>query len=105
MKSVCKDCGTVAAPKEKARGTMAVEVILWLCFLVPGLIYSVWRLSNKYESCPACGSEKLLPVDSPLGKQVANASGYAPEPPRRPSTTAAAGIGHALGSLVGRLKK
>ena len=104
MKCVCKDCGTVAEPKTKARGTMAVEVILWLCFLIPGLIYSVWRMANKYESCPACGSEKLLPLNSPLGAQVAQSSGYVPETPRRPSS-GAVGLGHALGSMVGRLKK
>lgn len=104
MECVCKDCGTVAEPKTKARGTMGVEIALWLFFLLPGLIYSIWRLSNKYDACPACGSEKLLPLDSPVGSQVAQASGYVPEPPRRPSS-GAVGVGHALGSMVGRLKK
>ena len=99
MKRVCKDCGTVAEPKTKARGSMAVEVILWLCFLVPGLIYSVWRLANKYESCPACGGEKLLPLGSPLGAQVAQSAGYVAPP------SAAASFGHDLGRLVGKLKR
>ena len=60
MQHVCKDCGTVAESKTTAKGSFAVEVVLWLCFIVPGLIYSVWRMATKYEACPACGSDKLL---------------------------------------------
>lgn len=104
MKCVCKDCGTVAEPKRKARGAMAVEIILWLCFLLPGVVYSVWRLSNKYDACAACGSEKLLPLSSPVGAQVAQSSGYVAEPARRPSA-GAVGFGHDLGRLVGKLKR
>lgn len=102
MKLVCKDCGTVAAPKRKARGALAVEVILWLCFLLPGLIYSIWRLANKYDACPACSSEKLLPLGSPLGAQVAQSAGYV-APRREPS--AAASFGQDLGRLIGKLKR
>ena len=51
MKQVCKDCGTVGETKTVARGSMGVEIVLWLCFIVPGLIYSIWRLSSKHETC------------------------------------------------------
>lgn len=104
MKRVCKDCGTVAEPETKARGTMGMEIVLWLCFLVPGFIYSIWRLNNKYDACPACGSETLLPLDSPMGKQVAQATGYVPPPPLRPSAEAV-GFGRKLGRMVRRLNR
>lgn len=103
MKHVCKDCGTVAESVTKAKGTMAVEIVLWLFFIVPGLIYSIWRLSNKYEACPACGSEKLLPVNSPVGQQMAASSGHTHEVVK-PSATAV-GIGRSLGRMVGSLKR
>lgn len=103
MNKVCKDCGTVAEPKTATRGTLALEIILWLCFLVPGLIYSVWRLSTRYDACPSCGSANLVPVASPHGKQLAAQSGYVEEV-RRPSS-GAVDIGRALGQLVGRLKR
>lgn len=103
MKHVCKDCGTVAEPKTKAKGSMAVEIVLWLCFLVPGLIYSVWRMANKYESCPACGSDKLLPVGSPVGQQMAASAGYTPEVVK--PSAAAVGFGRSLGRMVGSLKR
>tara|TARA_R110001599_G_scaffold86669_2_gene232243 strand:+ start:334 stop:783 length:450 start_codon:yes stop_codon:yes gene_type:complete len=61
----CVACGTRSDGKQKARGSTLVELVLWLTFLLPGLIYSVWRLSNKYRACPACGSAELIPIDSP----------------------------------------
>ena len=78
MKQVCKDCGTVGETKTVARGSMGVEIVLWLCFIVPGLIYSIWRLSSKHETCSACGSERLVPIQTPAGQQLASASGYVP---------------------------
>lgn len=103
MKQVCKDCGTVGETKTVARGSMAVEIVLWLCLMVPGLIYSIWRLSTKHETCRACGSERLVPIDTPAGVQLAAASGYAPEA-IRPSQGAVS-AGRALGRMVGRLKR
>ena len=61
----CVACGTRSDGKQKARGSTLVELALWLTFLLPGLIYSVWRLGNKYRACPACGSAELIPIDSP----------------------------------------
>lgn len=104
MECVCKDCGTVEESKTKARGSMGIEVVLWLCFLIPGLIYSIWRMSSKYEACSACGSDKVLPLSSPIGAQIAQSSGYVPEAPRRPSD-GAVGLGRALGSMVGKFKR
>lgn len=103
MKLVCKDCGTVDEPKTVARGHMAVEVVLWLCFIVPGLIYSIWRLASKHETCRACGSERLLPPESPAGRQLADAAGYKPEV-IRPSQGAVS-FGRALGRMVGRMRR
>ena len=54
---------------------MGVELILWLCFLVPGLIYSVWRMSSYRATCPSCGSENLVPLDSPNGKKILESQG------------------------------
>jgi len=61
----CMTCGIDGAPKRETRGSFAIEVILWLCFLVPGLIYSIWRISTRFDSCAACGSKQLVPVNAP----------------------------------------
>lgn len=103
METACKDCGTVGESKTRARGSMMVEVVLWLCFIVPGLIYSIWRLSSKHEVCPSCGSDRLVPLDTPVGKSLASSAGHVSEA-RRPSSGAVS-AGRALGRMVGKLKR
>jgi hypothetical protein len=44
----CPNCGTWGSPKTYTKGSFALEVLLWLCLLVPGLLYSVWRLASRY---------------------------------------------------------
>ena len=48
----CPNCGTIDHPMTITRGSFWVEVMLWLFFLVPGLIYSVWRLSTPIRRLP-----------------------------------------------------
>lgn len=70
-KKICSACGTLAAPSVKTRGSFGIELVLWLFFLIPGLVYSLWRLSSRREVCQACGSESILPPDTPMGKILA----------------------------------
>src|SRR4051812_1993701 len=66
----CGDCGTEAIPKSRTSGSIAIELILWLCFLVPGLLYSLWRLTTRRHVCGACGGERILPPDSPMAQKM-----------------------------------
>jgi len=45
---ICANCGHLGDEKQVTKGSFGIEVILWLCFLIPGLIYSLWRLSSRY---------------------------------------------------------
>ena len=68
---VCTRCGTTTPrPKTFTKGSIIVELFLWLMFLLPGLLYSVWRLSTRYRGCPACGSPELIPADSPRARAL-----------------------------------
>jgi uncharacterized membrane protein len=67
---VCKSCGTVGKSKNHMPGSIFIELILWCCFLVPGMIYTVWRHSSAGRVCSACGSKEMIPVSSPLGQQI-----------------------------------
>lgn len=69
---VCSRCGTKAKPKTRVKGGMGTEIVLWLLFIVPGVIYSIWRLTTKTKVCPACESEELVPPDSPVGQKLAS---------------------------------
>lgn len=48
-----------------------IELVLWLCFIIPGLIYSLWRLSTRSPGCPSCGQPGMVNVNSPHGKLLA----------------------------------
>lgn len=103
---VCTSCGYVGEPIAITKGSIWIEVVLWLCFLVPGLIYSIWRLSTRYDGCPSCGQTTIIPVDSPMAKKFLreNFPEQAVKAIRPPSKTAQQ-IGRTLGHLVGRLLK
>jgi hypothetical protein len=67
---ICSACGQVGDGKTKIKGNGLIELILWLCFIIPGIIYSIWRSSSRYKACPSCGSTNLIPADSPIGKKL-----------------------------------
>lgn len=66
----CVACGSVANPRTYTKGSFLIEVALWLCFLVPGLLYSLFRLATRYRGCPACGAPGMIPVTSPIAQQA-----------------------------------
>jgi rubredoxin len=67
---VCKSCGHVGAVKNDAKGSILIEIVLWCCFLLPGIIYTLWRDSSRYKKCPVCGSTEIIPLNSPIGREV-----------------------------------
>ena len=69
-KVICTVCGAAENPKEYSKGSFLVEVVLWLCFIVPGLIYTIWRHASKYDGCRSCKSKAIVPLSSPMGKRL-----------------------------------
>lgn len=61
----CTACGTQARPEVATPGSLLIEIVLWICFLVPGIIYSLWRISARRKVCGACRSDQLIPPGSP----------------------------------------
>ena len=64
---ICKECGYAGPMTTITMGSFAIELFLWLCFLVPGLLYSLWRSSSRRKGCPKCKSTSVVPTDSPIG--------------------------------------
>lgn len=52
------------------KGSLLTEAMLWIFFLIPGLIYSIWRHSTVYDGCGKCGAATVIPLDSPVAKKI-----------------------------------
>ncbi|NLW30307.1 MAG: hypothetical protein GXY77_02495 [Fibrobacter sp.] len=61
----CTDCGYTGRTKRRYQGDGFIELILWLSFIIPGLIYSIWRSSKLLAICPVCNNHNTIPADSP----------------------------------------
>ena len=67
---LCTTCGNTGTPKTVVHGSLAAEIILWVFLLIPGLIYSIWRLTSKEKVCPKCGRPNMIPLDSPIARKM-----------------------------------
>lgn len=67
---VCRDCGFVGKLSKTASGNILIEIILWCCFIIPGLIYTIWSSTSRRYRCPSCSGRTLIPTDSPVGKKL-----------------------------------
>jgi hypothetical protein len=65
----CPVCGTVARPRTVTKGNFGLEFFLWLLFIIPGLIYTLWRISNQSKGCPACKAI-MIPGNSPVAREA-----------------------------------
>jgi putative nucleotidyltransferase with HDIG domain len=66
---LCTSCAYVGKTKTIIKGNINTEIILWFFFLIPGLIYSIWRFRSRHEVCPICDQATIIPADSPKAKQ------------------------------------
>ena len=67
---ICPNCGTVGTPKTVTKGSILIELVLWICFIVPGIIYSIWRLTTRAQACRSCGAGNMVALNSPVGKKL-----------------------------------
>jgi len=68
---ICVNCGTQGKPKIITKGSILIEIVLWICLIVPGIIYSLWRhTSGRQPVCPSCGSPGMIPLGSPKAQAM-----------------------------------
>lgn len=48
-----------------------MELVCWMLLVLPGVFYSIWRLTTRSDVCPTCDSPELLPAQSPGGVLMA----------------------------------
>jgi len=66
---ICQECGEIGWPRKIVPGSFLLEVFLYFLFVIPGLIYTVYRSSHRQEVCPVCRA-RMLPLGSAGGHQV-----------------------------------
>lgn len=59
QKIYCTHCWYEWKVKTITPGSTIIELILWLCMIIPGLIYSWYRMKSKYCICPKCKSDRI----------------------------------------------
>lgn len=67
---ICANCGFKGVPKKVTKGSIFIELILWLFMIVPGVLYTLWRLTSKHKACPKCLAMNMVPLDTPKGKKL-----------------------------------
>lgn len=68
-KFYCPACGQTGNGVRHVPGSILIELVLWLCFLVPGIIYSIWRHAASKKACHVCRTAELIPVNSPRARR------------------------------------
>lgn len=66
----CPICKHEGKAKKVTKGSIIIEIFLWCMMLVPGFIYSLWRLTTRHDACPQCGNANLLKV-KPVEQKIA----------------------------------
>lgn len=66
----CVRCEQVAAPRHVKRGSFLVEFACYFIFFLPGILYGLWRTSSRHAECSCCGSEDVIPTDSPRARRM-----------------------------------
>jgi len=74
-KKVCLTCESVIYPRSITKGSLGMEILLWFFLVIPGIAYSVWRLTTRYDGCPKCKSPNLVGLSSPAGRRIIDAIG------------------------------
>lgn len=69
-KYICGNCGSDTNAETKTPGSILIELVLYLFFIIPGIVYSLWRSSSRKKICHACGGHHLLPRNSPFAQQL-----------------------------------
>ena len=63
-KLICGECKATFEVEVGKRGSAIIEMVLWT-WILPGMIYHFWRKTKPKKTCDYCGSNFLIPADSP----------------------------------------
>ncbi len=79
-KYVCMECGCQREPIMAKRGMLIIELLMWLLYILPGVIYSIWRGVRKHEVCPNCGEPSVVLTSSSRAMKMMRLLNMFPQP-------------------------
>ena len=68
---ICTKCRSTSRPKTVMPGSPPIELLLYMFFILPGMLYSAWRhKARRADRCAACASDAMIPLDTPEGERL-----------------------------------
>lgn len=68
---VCTTCGTMFnRPKIVKPGHWLITVVLVFFYIIPAVIFEVWRTAKERKCCPSCGAATVIPSASTFGQRI-----------------------------------
>ncbi len=77
---VCLTCHSVVVAKREPAGPAWVGWVLLPFYLLPGILYFVWRSRSRRPVCPRCDGTVLVPALSARGNEILAAAAAALPP-------------------------
>lgn len=63
-KYLCMECGCQRDPIIAKRGFLVIELFMWLMYILPGIIYSIWRRVRTQQVCSNCRTPSIVLTSS-----------------------------------------
>lgn len=63
-KYLCMECGCQREPIIAKRGFLIIELFMWLMYILPGVIYSIWRRVRTQQVCTNCRTPSIVLTSS-----------------------------------------
>jgi hypothetical protein len=55
------------------KGSAKLEILFWICGIVPGIIYTSWRIKTAVQACPKCDKGIMISTKGSLGQRMTGA--------------------------------
>lgn len=70
MRKLCTNCYESDFQVTKKGGSVTTELLLFLFFIIPGLMFSALRGLTSKSVCPNCGHPHMVPMDSKRAMEI-----------------------------------
>lgn len=70
-KYVCSSCSYKDKPIIYKRGSGTLEIVLWICGIIPGILYTAWRNYTAIMVCPNCETASMISTKTSYGQRLA----------------------------------